>query len=71
MNTTNTKKPAPVKGKNLGGYTMYNVAELVSILQITDTSVRKYIREGKIRGQRIGRGYLVSEEALKRFLGVD
>ena len=71
MNTNNTKNRKPIKGKQLAGYTMYNVSELVSILQITDTSVRKYIKEGKIKGQRIGRGYLVSEEALKKFLGVE
>lgn len=71
MNNSNTKKAKPVKGKQISGYTMYNVQELVSILEITEVSVRKYIKEGKIKGQRIGRGYYVSEEALKKFLGVE
>lgn len=50
---------------------MYNVGELSNLLQITPVSVRTYIKTGRLKGQRIGRGYYVSEEALKQFLGVD
>ncbi len=79
MNTKATKKAAakkpaasrPITGKVLAGYRMYNTEELANLLQITTISVRSYIKRGKLKGQRIGRSYLVSEEALKNFLGVE
>lgn len=70
MNTADVKKPGQITGRILAGYRMYNVEELARLLQITTVSVRAYIRTGKLKGQRIGRGYYVSEEALKDFLGV-
>lgn len=60
-----------ITGKVLAGYRMYSTAELAELLQITTISVRSYIKRGKLKGQRIGRSYLVSEEALKNFLGVE
>lgn len=71
MNTNRIKKPRPITGRVLAGYRMYNVEELANLLQITPVSVRTYIRTGKLKGQRIGRGYYASEEALKQFLGVE
>jgi excisionase family DNA binding protein len=75
MNTKETKKAAkpkrPITGKILAGYKMYNTEELADLLQVTTISVRSYIKRGKLKGQRIGRSYLVSEEALKNFLGVE
>ena len=67
MNTTTQKTP----GKILAGYKMYNTEELAKLLQVSTVSVLKYIRGGKLKGQRIGRSYFVSEEALKTFLGVE
>lgn len=68
----NTKtKAKPITGTVLAGYRMYNVPELASLLRITPISVRRYIHNGKLRGQRIGRSLFVSEEALKQFLGVN
>jgi len=60
-----------VKGKILAGYKMYSTKELANLLQVSTVSVIKYIRSGKLKGQRIGRSYFVSEEALKQFLGVE
>lgn len=71
MSTVKTKKPKVITGRVLAGYKMYNVEELANLLQITPVSVRTYIKRGKLKGQRIGRGYYVSEEALKQFLGVE
>jgi len=67
MNTTTEK----VKGRILAGYKMYNTKELANLLQVSTVSVIKYIQSGKLKGQRIGRGYFASEEALKQFLGVE
>jgi excisionase family DNA binding protein len=76
MNTTKAKKQTaktedkPITGKVIAGHTFYSVAEIASVLQITTVSVRKYIKTGKMKGQRIGYSYYVSEKALADFLGV-
>lgn len=46
----------------------YTVDEVAKELQITPYTVRLYIRQDKIKAQRIGRPYLISEEALNEFL---
>lgn len=75
MNSKTKEKPMkvdiPVRGTVVAGYKMYNVPELASLLQISPVSVRNYIKRGMLKGQRIGKGYLVSELALKQFLKVE
>ena len=46
----------------------YTVLEIAKELNITPITVRNYIKQGKLKGQRIGRPYLVSEYDLKEFL---
>ena len=47
---------------------VYNVAELSDILRLTPQSVRRFIKEGRIRAQKVGTRWLVTEEALRLFL---
>ena len=51
------------------GETFYTVTELAEVLSITPQTVRKYIKEGRIDSQRIGRPLLIRERAIKEFLG--
>ena len=51
------------------GETYYTVTELAGVLSITPQTVRKYIKEGRIDSQRIGRPLLIKERAVKEFLG--
>ena len=51
------------------GETYYTVTELAGVLSITPQTVRKYIKEGRIDSQRIGRPLLIRERAIKEFLG--
>jgi excisionase family DNA binding protein len=51
------------------GETYYTVTELAEVLSITPQTVRKYIKEGRIDSQRIGRPLLIKERAIKEFLG--
>jgi len=51
------------------GETYYTVTELAEVLSITPQTVRKYIKEGRIDSQRIGRPLLIRERAIKEFLG--
>lgn len=57
-------------GKQLekGNLVVYTVADLSKLLNTTPQTVRRYINEGRIRGKKIGRQWLVDEEAVKEFL---
>ena len=57
-------------GKQLdkGNLVVYTVADLSKLLNTTPQTVRKYINEGKIKGRKVGRQWLVDEEAVKEFL---
>ena len=47
---------------------VYTVPDLVKLLQLTPQSVRKYFKEGKIKAQKVGTKWLVSEESIREFL---
>jgi excisionase family DNA binding protein len=50
------------------GIKFYTVTEAAKGLQVTTQTVRAWIKQGKLRGQRIGRPILITEENLKEFL---
>ena len=58
----------PTKTIKIVDKQFYNVEALSKMLFIPVDTVRKYIREGKIKAIKIGRYYLVSEENLQKFL---
>jgi len=47
--------------------TYYSVEELSEILKLHPKTVRRFIREGRITGKKIGRSWMVHEEELKRY----
>ena len=57
-------------GKQLekGNLVVYTVADLSKLLNTTPQTVRRYINEGKIKGRKVGRQWLIDEEAVKEFL---
>ena len=46
----------------------YTVREIAEALNITPQTVRAYIKNDKLKGQRIGRPILVAENNLKEFI---
>lgn len=50
------------------GIKFYTIQETARALHVTPQTVRKYIREGKLTGQRIGRPTLITEGNLMAFL---
>ena len=50
---------------------LYSVRELEKILPITPLTIRAYIREGKIRGRKVGVLWYVAKEDLEAFLSGD
>jgi excisionase family DNA binding protein len=51
--------PVTVNNKSL-----YSVSEVAEAMGLTNQTVRLYIRSGKLEAERIGRAYLISEEAV-------
>jgi len=50
------------------GQTLYSVSEVATLVGLVKHTIYKYIQEGKIRGQKIGRNIYFSEEDIKNFL---
>ncbi len=46
----------------------YTVQEVADMLQIHWQSVLTYIKDGKLEAVKLGKGYRISESALKKFL---
>ena len=53
--------------KQIGDLILYDVADLSKALGISDQTVRMYLREGRIKGRKIGTKWHASEEAIKEY----
>ena len=51
-----------------GNLVVYTVKDLSKLLNTTPQTVRRYISEGRIKGKKIGRQWLVDEDAVKEYL---
>ena len=47
----------------------YTFTETANALHVTPQNVRAYIKQGRLRGKRIGRPILITETALREFIG--
>ena len=50
------------------GIKFYTIPETAQALRVTPQTVRAYIKQGKLRSQRIGRPILITENNLREFL---
>lgn len=50
------------------GIEFYTVPEAAEELNVTPQTVRAYIKQGKIKGKRVGRPILITAKDLKDFL---
>ena len=50
--------------KKIGDITLYSVKDLSEILEIQETTIRKYLRTSKLRGRKLAKRWYVSEESL-------
>jgi len=64
MNTMNK----PVRGTWIDGKIMYNTTEVARLLGVTVVTASKYIKEGKLVGERKGNRTYVSAEEVKAWL---
>lgn len=52
------------------GIKFYTIPETATTLRVTPQTIRAWIKQGKLKGQRIGRPILITENNLKEFLQV-
>lgn len=55
--------------REIEGIKFYTVLELSKKLHITPDTVRKYIKENRIKATKVGLNFLISHKELMRFLG--
>ena len=53
--------------KQIGDLTLYSVDDLHQQLGMSKMTIRTYLREGKIRGRKLGVSWYVTEEALRDY----
>jgi excisionase family DNA binding protein len=54
--------------REIEGIKLFTVTETADSLGITPQTVRSYIKQGKLKGQRVGRPILITEGSIKMFL---
>ena len=54
--------------KKILGITVYDVAEVAAMLDVTNTTITNYIRRGAIDARMLGGKWHISEQALKNFV---
>ena len=50
------------------GIRFYTIPDTAKALQVTPQTIRAWIKQGRIKSQRIGRPILITENNLKEFL---
>lgn len=53
--------------KQVGSLTLYSVDDLHNQLGLSKMTIRAYLREGKIRGRKLGVQWYITEEALREY----
>ena len=53
----------------LNGLKAYTIAETADILKVSAQTVRTYLKDAKLQGQRIGRTIIIPEVSIKRLIG--
>lgn len=57
------EQPQPMK--------VYTVAEAAKILKVSQETVRRWARSGKLKGINPGKGWRFTDKDIRRFLGQD
>ncbi len=53
--------------RKIGSLTLYSVDDLHEMLGISKMTLRAYLREGRIRGRKLGVSWYVTEEAIREY----
>jgi excisionase family DNA binding protein len=50
---------------------LYTLEEVAALLEVTTRTLYTYIKDGKLKAQKIGGRWKISEENLKKFINVE
>ena len=50
---------------------LYSLKEVAKLLDVTERTLHNYIKTGKLKGQKIGGKWKISDENLKKFINGD
>jgi len=53
----------------VGDLKLYDVKELADLLSIQERTIRKLLREGRLKARKLARKWYVSEDSLKEYFG--
>lgn len=53
--------------KKIGSLTLYSVDDLHELLGLSKMTIRAYLREGKLKGKKLGVQWFVTEEAIRSY----
>lgn len=53
------------------GITFYTIQEIATALKVTPQTIRAWVKQGRLKSQRIGRPILITEESLREFLQIN
>lgn len=56
--------------REIEGIKFFTTLEVASKLKVTPQTIREYIKQNKLKAQKVGRSFLVSEKSLFEFLNV-
>lgn len=51
----------------VGDMKLYAVEEVAEMLNVGEPTIRRYLRQGKLKGKKLAKRWYVSEEALKDY----
>lgn len=54
--------------KQIGDIKFYDVQEIAKAFDMTPQSIRKFLREGRIKARKLGTRWYVTEEAMREYL---
>lgn len=56
-----------VTGKRIDDEALYEVSGLAQILGVTETTIRKLLRDGDIKGKKLGRKWYITGATIKAY----
>ncbi len=63
-----TAARAELNAKKLENITLYTLTELEPVLGVTHRTLQTYIKDGRLKGIKVGGKWRVTEENLKKFI---
>jgi len=57
--------------KQIGDLKLFDVEELSQLFGIRQATIRKYLRDGKLRGRKLARKWYIPENALQKYFDIN